>query len=74
MQTLGFPRKILRAALRVTHGDFCCWCGEVMEFPARKKPAREPDNMATIEHFLGKAFKDKYNFKYLRLAHKRCNI
>ena len=65
-------RKTLRDALRVSHGDRCIWCGEVMQFPKNNETIDLP-NMATIEHYRAKNKGKGDNLLFLDLAHSKCN-
>lgn len=66
-------RKHIRNWLLQVRGNQCYWCGQEMEIPVHKKPVKDVDNMATIEHYFAKLFNDIDNIKLLCLSHKKCN-
>ena len=66
-------RKRIRKKLLKMHGNTCWWCKEKMEIPDRRRPAKNLEDMATIEHWFAKRIGDPNRFDLLRLAHKRCN-
>jgi len=66
-------RKQIIKHLLTTQGNYCIWCHKEMEIPESGEPAKNINNMVTVEHYFAKKLNDINNTKLLLLAHKKCN-